>query len=95
MVTIKRVPDCFEVKNSLVQKELPKQEYEFKQVMPHEFKNYDTLMFNQKDFLLCTKPEAIENPHNLSVFDKKLKRTFEREQAKLAKETEAKKLEGK
>ena len=95
MVTIKRVPDCFEVKNSLVMKELPKQEYEFKQVMPHEFKNYDTLMFNQKDFLLRTKPEAIENPHNLSVFDKKLKRTFEREQAKLAKETEAKMLEGK
>lgn len=64
-------------------------------MVPHEFKNYDTLLFNQKDFMLRTKPEPIDNPHNLSVFDKKLKATFEREQARLHKETEAKILEGK
>lgn len=46
MITIKRVPDCNEFKNELVQKELPKSEYEYKNQMPHEFKNYDTLMFN-------------------------------------------------
>lgn len=37
----------------------------------------------------------IENPNNISVFDKKLKSVFEREQAKLRKETEAKMMEGK
>ena len=46
MISVKRVPDCFEVKNSLVQKELPKSEFEFKRSAPHEFKNYDTLLFN-------------------------------------------------
>lgn len=63
--------------------------------MPHEFKNYDTLMFNQKDFLLRTKPSPIDNPHNLSAFDTKLKATFEREQAKLARENEATAMAGK
>jgi hypothetical protein len=56
-----------------VQKEMPKSEYEYKGLQTHEFKNYDTLMFNQKDFLLRTKPDMIDNPHNLSAFDKKLK----------------------
>ena len=79
MITVKRVPDVFEQKNALVQKELPKTEYEFKDLRPHEFKNYDTLLFNQKDFRLRTKPDPIDNPHNLSAFDKKLKSTFERE----------------
>jgi hypothetical protein len=46
IISVKRVPDCFEVKNALVQKELPKTEYEFKNLQPHEFKNYDTLLFN-------------------------------------------------
>jgi hypothetical protein len=79
IVTVKRVPDCFERKNELVQKEMPKSTYEFKNMQPHDFKNYDTLLFNQKDFLLRTKPDQIDNPHNLSAFDKKLKATFERE----------------
>jgi len=86
MITIKRVADCNEFKNELVQKELHKTEYEYKNQMPHEFKNYDTLLFNQKDFAIRTKPPQIENPHNLTVFDKKLKLVFEREQAKLKKE---------
>ena len=43
---MKRVADCNEFKNELVQKELSKSEYEYKNQMPHEFKNYDTLMFN-------------------------------------------------
>jgi hypothetical protein len=95
MVTVKRVPDIFEQKNALVQKELPKTEYEFKNQRPHEFKNYDTLLFNQKDFRLRTKPDPIDNPHNLSVFEKKLKSTFDREQAKQKREEEKKALEGK
>lgn len=36
--------------------------------------------------MLRTKPEGIENPHHITVFDKKLKRTFEREQAILQKQ---------
>ena len=74
IVTIKRVPDVTETKVALStreQKLSARPEY----VAPktHEFKNYDTLAFGQQDWDMLAKPDAIENPHNLSVFDKRPK----------------------
>lgn len=55
----------------------------------HEFKNYDTLLFGQKDFVKLAKPDQIENPHNLSAFDKRPKAIAERVQMLEAKRIEA------
>jgi hypothetical protein len=41
--------------------------------------NYDTLAFGQIDFNKLAKPDMIENPHNLTAFDKRPKAHFERE----------------
>ena len=78
MVTIKRVPDVFEQKNSLAQREEKKQTYEFVQKTDHEFLNYDTLAFGQKDFNLNVNVPAIENKHGLTVFDKRPKEYWDR-----------------
>jgi len=73
MVTIKRVPDLHEQKNALAMKEEKKQKYEFKQPVDHQFKNYDTLAFMQKDFNLKNTQDEYENKHGLTVFDKRPK----------------------
>ena len=39
----------------------------------HEFKQYDTLGFGQLDWESLAKPPIIDNPHNMSEFDKKPK----------------------
>ena len=69
MITLKRVPDNFETKVMQAKKEVPKAGYEFKIRQPHEFKNYDTLAFQQIDFDLNNNVEQMENPNGLSVFD--------------------------
>ena len=55
----------------------------------HEFKNYDTLAFGQKDFVQLAKPDQIVNPHGLSEFDKRPKAIAERERMLEAKRIEA------
>ena len=80
MVTIKRVPDVTESKVALSNSEQfrqPRPEY----VAPkaHDFKNYDTLAFGQVDFNKLAKPDAMENPHGLSAFDKRPKMHADRE----------------
>ena len=44
----------------------------------HEFLNYDTLAFGQKDFNLNVNVPAIENKHGLTVFDKRPKEYWDR-----------------
>ena len=74
MVTIKRVPDCTETKISLANSEQQiEARPEYVAPKDYEFKNYDTLAFGQKDFVKLSKPDSIENPHGLSVFDKRPK----------------------
>ena len=95
MVTIKRVPDVFETKNSLAQ-DLKK--YGIREYSPPkvpEFRNFDTLAFGQKDFALLTKPDKMENPHGLSDFDKKPKYHFDKEQSREKIRIEAEGLVGK
>lgn len=78
MVTVKRVPDVFEQKNYLAQKEEKKAKYEFVQKTDHEFRNFDTLAFNQKDFNLNMNQVEVENKHGLTVFDKRPKEYWDR-----------------
>ena len=85
MVTVKRVPDVFEQKNALAQKEEKKSTYEFVQKTDHEFRNFDTLAFNQKDFDLKTRAPELENKHGITVFDKRPKAIWEKEYAQKVK----------
>ena len=90
MVTIKRVPDVNERKVELSnaeQKITARPEY----MAPkeHEFKNYDTLAFGQKDFNKLTRPDQIENPHKLSAFDTRPKAIAERQRMLEEKQKEA------
>ena len=80
IVTIKRVPDVTETKIALSQNE-QKIEARPEYVPPkvHEFKNYDTLAFGQRDWDMLAKPDMIENPHNLSAFDKRPKAIAEKQ----------------
>jgi len=74
IVTIKRVPDVTERKVALAhgeQRKEPRPEYTIPKT--HEFKNYDTLAFGQRDWNMLAKPEPTPNVHNLSEFDKKPK----------------------
>lgn len=89
MITIKRVPDVNERKVELSnceQKITARPEY----VAPkeHEFKNYDTLAFGQRDFNKLTRPEGIENPHKLSAFDTRPKAIADRQRMLEAKQKE-------
>lgn len=47
--------------------------------VPHKFRDEFEVEIGMKDFLLRTKPAKIDNPHFLSVFDKKPKYHRERE----------------
>jgi len=79
IVTIKRVPDVTESKISLANKEQRKEPRpEYMAPKTHEFKNYDTLAFGQRDWDKLAKPDGIENPHNLSAFDKRPKAIAEK-----------------
>lgn len=80
IVTIKRVPDVTESKIALSQNE-QKIEARPEYVPPKvpEFKNYDTLAFGQRDWDMLAKPDMIENPHNLSAFDKRPKAIAEKQ----------------
>ena len=55
----------------------------------HEFINYDTLAFGQKDFVKLAKPDQMENPHGLSDFDKRPRAHADRERMLEAKAIEA------
>ena len=55
----------------------------------HEFINYDSLAFGQKDFVKLTKPARIENPHGLSSFDTRPKAIADRVRMLEAKKIEA------
>lgn len=96
IVTIKRVPDVFESKNMLAQK-LSKQGMrgEYSPPKKPEFKNYDTLRFNQKDFDNLSKQPEIENKHGLSAFEQIPKEFVERDQKRAEKQKEAEGLVGK
>lgn len=89
MVTMKRVPDVFEQKNALAQKEEKKQTYEFVQKTDHEFINYDSLAFGQKDFNLNTNVPDMENKHGLTVFDKRPKEYWDKVIRRQEREVEA------
>ena len=56
-ITIKRVPDCTETKIALANFEQAKQPRpEYFAPKNHEFKNYDTLAFGQRDWNQLAKP---------------------------------------
>ena len=79
IVTTKRVPDVTETKIALSNNEQRiKARPEYEAPKDPEFKNYDTLAFNQVDFNLLAKPDAMHNPHGLSAFDTKPKAIAER-----------------
>ena len=74
MVTTKRVADIDETKVALANREQKiSARPEYVAPKDHEFKNYDTLAFGQKDFNKLAKPDHMENPHGLSAFDKRPK----------------------
>ena len=73
MVTVKRVPDIHEQKNSLCQVEEKKTTYEFAQKGDHQFKTYDTLAFMQKDFSLNANVPDFENKHGMTGFEQNKK----------------------
>ena len=57
-ITIKRVPDCTETKIALANSEQGKQPRpEYFAPKNHEFKNYDTLAFGQRDWNQLAKPD--------------------------------------
>lgn len=90
IVTIKRVPDVAESKLALASIEQKKEARpEYTDPKDYEFINYDTLAFGQKDFVKLSKPDPIENPHALSVFDTKPKHYAEKAQMLAAKKIEA------
>ena len=88
-VTATRVPDCFEDKlasakalnNKYDKKSQSMVPVQNEYVMPaaHKFRDEFEVEIGMKDFLLRTKPPKIDNPHFLSVFDKKPKYHAERE----------------
>ena len=55
----------------------------------HEFVNYDTLAFGQRDFVKLAKPDFFENPHGLSNFDKRPRAIADRARMLEAKKVEA------
>jgi hypothetical protein len=98
MVTTKRVPDNYEVKNSLAQKEYPKMGYKFKEHKTHVFRPTDKetqLKFGQKDFGLITHPDALNNPGHISEYNPLPKFWDEREQKVKLKKEISDGLEGK
>jgi hypothetical protein len=69
-VTVKRVPDNFEVKQALATKEYPNSGFKFEMPKPHVFRNTDpgsVLKLNQPDFNLKTTLEPMDDPHGLSA----------------------------
>jgi len=70
-VTKKRVSDVHEQKAALAGREYPIAGYKYELPRPPVFRDTENaLAFNQKDFLLRTKVETMENPHALSDFNK-------------------------
>lgn len=72
-VTKKRVNDVPEQKAMHAGKEYKRTGYKFTQILPHVFRDTkaeNVLAFNQKDFVISSKPDAIANPHGLSEFNK-------------------------
>ena len=71
LITLKRVPDNFEVKNEQAKKEYKKLGYIYEQPQEPVFRVTDpgvVLKFGQNDFDLETRhPPAIPNPNGISV----------------------------
>ena len=79
MVTVKRVQDINEQKIALAQKEYTKLNGKYVPPKEHQFRNFDTLGFNQKDFVLQAKPPVMNNPNGLSEHNKQPKYHFEKQ----------------
>jgi len=71
-VTKKRVNDVLEHRAMHARAEYNRLDYKYSTPKPHTFidRSDNVLAFGQKDFLLRTKPQMMENPHGLSDFDK-------------------------
>jgi len=71
-VTKKRVSDVHEQKAALAAKEYTRLGFKYENPHPPVFRDTENaLAFKQKDFLLRTKVDAMENPHALSEFNQK------------------------
>ena len=72
-VTKKRVNDVPEQKAMHSAVEYNRLGFKYEQPLAHVFRDTkaeNVLAFNQKDFVLSSKPNKIDNPHGLSEFDK-------------------------
>lgn len=98
IVTSKRVPDNFEVKNSLAQTEYPKSGFRYEQPQTHKFRDTDpgnVLAFGQVDFKLLEHPDQIPNPGGISEHNPRPKFWADRERMLKEKQTIAEGLAGK
>ena len=99
LITLKKVPDNFEVKNAAAKQEYKKLGFQYQQPQEHVFRNTDpgvVLAFGQKDFSLQLKnPPPIENPNNLSVHNPLPRFISDKERARYAKQKEAEGLQDK
>ena len=79
-VTIKRVQDIDEQKAAHAIKRAKNNERgEFSPPKEYQFKNYDTLKFGQKDFVLRKTKPVIDNPHGLSQVERRPRMHIEKE----------------
>lgn len=82
IASTKRVPDCYEVRNSLAQKEYPKSGYQYSQPQTHIFRDTDAgrvLGFGQEDMKLLTHPPEIPNAGGIAIYSLKPKFWNERD----------------
>lgn len=94
-VTKKRVNDVAEHNALHAAKEYNRLGFKYEQPKPPVFRDTENaLAFNQKDFLLRTKPDGMPNPHALSEFDKLPRFHEDKRRHKEGLETEAAGLEG-
>lgn len=98
IASLKRVPDNFEVKNFLAQKEYPKSGFRYEQPIEHKFRETDPavcLAFGQIDMALRTHPPEVPNPGHISEHNPKPKFWSDRARAEEERQTIAKGLDGK
>ncbi len=89
IVTLKKVPDNFEIDCKRAKIEYPLLDYQFKPTKEYVFRETDpdlVLKFGQVDMKLRSDPPPLENPGHCSVYDKKPKFWSDKERYRQEKE---------
>lgn len=72
-ITIKRVPDNFEIKNAFAQRQQQARSAldDYKDPKTHQFRTMNSECdLKRAEFQTATKPDPLDNPHHISDYDK-------------------------